>query len=373
VGTNNEELIKDPLYLGLRKNRLRGEEYYDFIDKFVQAVRRNFPLAVLQWEDFSKQNAFTLLEKYRETVPSFNDDIQGTGAVALAGIKGALRITGSEIKDQTFAVLGAGAGGIGVARQIRQSLMANGLAPEEARDRVYVLDSRGVVYEGRRALDEYKREFSRKADFSDGWSLDSSGQVGLLDLVKNAGVTVLIGLSGKGGSFTEDVVKTMAKNTPGPVIFPLSNPTANAEAAPEDIYRWTGGKAVVATGSPFPEVILDGRTFTAGQGNNVFIFPGVGLGALAIEASVVTDEMITAAARRLSEIVPRDNLDINCVYPHPSELRKVCREVAMAVAEMAMEQGVARKTFAPEKLYDHISNRMWVPKYAKYTRGPEDA
>jgi malate dehydrogenase (oxaloacetate-decarboxylating)/malate dehydrogenase (oxaloacetate-decarboxylating)(NADP+) len=372
VGTNNEELLKDPLYLGIKRNRIRGDEYLSFVDRFVQGVRRNFPNAVLQWEDFSKQNAFTLLDKYHDEVPSFNDDIQGTGAVVLAGVKGALRISGSNITDQIFAILGAGAGGIGVARQIYRSLTANGLTPEEAKNRIYVLDSRGVVHDERKGVDEYKKEFSRKAGFSKGWSLGGSDQITLLDLTRNAGITVLIGLSGVGGSFTEDVVRVLAENTERPVIFPLSNPTVFTEAAPEDIYRWTDGKAIVATGSPFPDVKFAEKTFTVGQGNNVFIFPGLGLGALAVGAKVITDEMVTAAARRLSEIIPQDHLDINCVYPHPRELREVCTKIAVAVAGEAMDQGVAQKPVEQEHLEDRVHSRMWVPKYARYTRGPEE-
>jgi malate dehydrogenase (oxaloacetate-decarboxylating)/malate dehydrogenase (oxaloacetate-decarboxylating)(NADP+) len=372
VGTNNEELLKDPLYLGIRRNRIRGEEYLSFVDRFVQGVKRNFHNAVLQWEDFSKQNAFTLLDKYRDEIPSFNDDIQGTGAVVLAGIKGAVRVSGTNLADQIFAILGAGAGGIGVARQIHRGLVANGLTPSDARNRIYVLDSRGVVHDGQKGVDEYKKEFSREAEFAQGWTLESADQITLLDLARNAGITVLIGLSGVGGSFSEDIVRAVAENTERPVIFPLSNPTAFTEAAPEDIYRWTDGKAIVATGSPFPDVKFGKKTFTVGQGNNVFIFPGVGLGALTVGASVITDDMITAAARRLSEIIPQDHLDINCVYPHPQELREVCTEIAVAVAGVAMEQGVAKNPLDPGKLEKHVQCRMWTPEYARYTRGIEE-
>ncbi len=372
VGTNNEELLKDPLYLGIRKNRLRGEEYLSFVDLFVQAVKRNFPNAILQWEDFSKQNAFTLLDKYRGELPSFNDDIQGTGAVVLAGIKGALRISDLKITDQVFAIYGAGAGGIGVARQICESLVANGLALKDARDRIFVLDSGGVVHEGRETLDDYKKDFARKKGFSKDWTLSGSDRISLLELVRNARVTVLIGLSGVGGSFGEETVRAMAENSPRPVIFPLSNPTDKTEALPEDIYRWTGGKAVVATGSPFPDINIGEKVFTVGQGNNVFIFPGVGLGTLTAGAETITDDMITAAARRLSEILPQDHLDVNCVYPHPHELRNVCVEIAAAVAETAIREGVAKRSVEEVNLVDHIRSRMWMPKYARYARGPEE-
>jgi malic enzyme len=371
VGTNNEELLEDPLYLGIRKNRIRGDEYYDFVDKFVNGVKRNFPKAILQWEDFSKQNAFTLLEKYRNVVPSFNDDIQGTGAVTLAGIKGALRIKGENLSDQVFAILGAGAGGIGVARQICADLVEEGLSVEEAREKIYVLDSRGVIYEGRGGVDEYKREFSRKSGFAQGWSLESPDSISLLDTVKNGGVSVLIGLSGVAGSFSEELVTELARRVDRPIIFPLSNPTDKTEAVPEDIYKWTDGKAIVATGSPFPDVEYGSKVFVLGQGNNVFIFPGVGLGALLVGAQLITDEMLTVAGKRLSELVSQDRLALNCVYPPMSDLRNLCVEIAVEVAKKAMEQGVARKTVDPDKLGEKVKSRMWAPQYATFKRGEE--
>ena len=368
VGTNNEELLNDPLYLGIRKKRIRGEEYFGLIDRFVQGVKRNFPTAILQWEDFSKQNAFTLLHRYREHLPSFNDDIQGTGAVTLAGIKGAVRIKGESLSGQVFLIFGAGAGGIGVAKQIYSSLLDEGLPGGEAKDRIYVLDSRGVLYEGRDGVDEYKREFARRADFGREWKPAYPGRYSLMDTIRNARPTVLIGLSGIPGTFTEEAVRTMAGSCKQPVIFPLSNPTSNAEATPEEIYRWTDGKGIVASGSPFPEVDYKGNRFLVGQGNNVFVFPGVGLGALLVRAQVITDEMFTVAAKRLSELVSPDRLDANCVYPPISDLRTVCREIAIAVATKAVEQNVARKPVVPGKIRESLESRMWVPKYARYVR-----
>lgn len=369
VGTDNEGLLNDPLYLGVRSGRLRGKEYFDFVDKFVKGVKTNFPKAVLQWEDFSKQNAFTLLEQYRHEIPSFNDDIQGTGAVTLAGIKGALRIKGEKLEDQVFAVLGAGAGGIGVARQICSALVERGLPLSEARDRIFVLDSRGVIYEGRAGVDEYKREFSRSAGFARGWSLRDQGGISLSDTVRNSGVSVLIGLSGIRESFTEKIVREMALLVDRPVIFPLSNPTDRTEAEPEDLYRWTEGRAIVATGSPFPSVEYGGKVLFTGQGNNVFIFPGVGLGALSVGAKVITDEMLTAAGKRLSEMVPEERLDLNCVYPPISDLRNLCREIAVEVARVAVDQGVGKKPADSGTLAEAVTSRMWVPRYPRYARG----
>lgn len=369
VGTNNEQLLNDPMYIGIRSKRLRGDEYFDFIDKFVKGVQKSFPNAILQWEDFSKQNAFTLLDKYRSDLPSFNDDIQGTGSVTLAGISGAMRIKGERLSDQVFVVYGAGAGGIGVTRQIYSALLLEGLSDKEAKERLYVLDSRGVLFEGREGLDEYKMEFARRAEFAAGWTLKKPGAISLFDTVKNARSTVLLGLSGVPGSFTENVVTAMLEHSDRPVIFPLSNPTSFAEGRPEDIYRWTDGKAIVATGSPFPDVDYRGKVFIVGQGNNVFIFPGVGLGALVIKAEFITDEMFTVAANRLSELVSQFRLDLNCVYPPISDLRNVCKEIAISVAKIAIEQKVARKPVVPELLEEMVASRMWVPRYARYTRG----
>ena len=249
--------------------------------------------------------------------------------------------------------------------------MPNRLSTEDAKTRIYVLDSKGVIYDEKKGLDAYKREFSRKPGFAADWNLRDPQQVDLLDLVNNIPISVLIGLSGVGGSFSEEMIRRMASNTERPVIFPLSNPTANTEALPEDIYRWTEGKAIVATGSPFPDVTVGSRTLTVGQGNNVFIFPGVGLGALAVDARIISDDMITAAARRLSEIVPSRYLDRNCVYPDPAQLREVCREVAVAVARSAIEHGVAGDPVEQDHLEERVTSRMWTPKYARYTRGVE--
>ncbi len=368
VGTNNETLLNDPLYLGIRQKRIHGDEYFSIVQKFVEGVKKHFPDAILQWEDFSKQNAFTLNNMYRDQIPSFNDDIQGTGAVTLAGIYGSLKITGGTLSDQVFLIYGAGAGGIGVAQQILVALRNEGLSEKEAKDRIYVLDSRGVVYEGRKGVDEYKREFARSADFAREWKRESHDTVSLLDTISNARPSVLIGLSGIGGSFDEIVVRRMAQYCDRPIIFPLSNPTSITEARPEDVYRWTDGKAIVATGSPFPDVHFKGKTHIVGQCNNVFIFPGVGLGALLVKAKVITDEMFTVAANRLSELVLPERIKRNCVYPLPSRLREVCREIAIAVAQKAIEQKVARKPVKPEQLGEMLDSRMWVPRYARFTR-----
>ncbi len=288
--------------------------------------------------------------------------------MVLAGIKGALRVSGESLASQVFAISGAGAGGIGVARQIHAGLLAQGLSSDDARERVFVTDSRGVIFDGRDGVDEYKREFSKSADFAAGWDLEDPGKITLLDLSKNAGVSVLIGLSGAGGTFSEELIRTIAGNAERPVVFPLSNPTDKTEAIPEDIYKWTDGRAIVAAGSPFPDVNHDGKVFIVGQGNNVFIFPGVGLGALLVRAEVITDEMITAAARKLSELVSAERLELSCVYPPIGDLRILSREIAIEVARTAMEQEVARKPADPARLDEIADSKMWAPRYGKFVK-----
>jgi len=367
VGTDNRSLLEDPLYLGIREPRLRGEAYLAVVDRFVEAVRRHFPGALLQWEDFSKENAFLLLERYRRVLPSFNDDVQGTGAVVLAGIAGAVRATGQRLADQVFVLYGGGAAGIGVATQILTGLVEEGLAPEEAAARIHVIDSRGLLVQGRARIEDYKASFAHPPGRVP-WAQVGERSAGLPEVVRRTRATVLLGLSGQPGSFDEAVVRAMAANCPRPLVFPLSNPTSLAEAEPEAVYRWSGGRAIVATGSPFPDVAHDGRSYVVGQGNNAFIFPGVGLGAVAVAAREVTDEMFTAAARRLAELVPADLLARNGVYPPVSALRAVSREVAVTVARTALAQGVAGIDTAPGRLDELVGVRAWTPRYPRLAR-----
>lgn len=375
VGTDNEELLRDPLYLGLRRSRLRGEPYFAVVDQFVQAVKRHFPRALLQWEDFSRQNAFTLLERYRKVLPSFNDDIQGTGAVVLAGTLAALKLSGGKLVDQVFLIYGAGAGGVGVARQIHAGLVEAGLTPGAARERILTLDSRGLVVRERPGLEPYKEEFAVAPDRVPGWGLDPAGKIGLIPAIEKARVTAIYGLSGRRGDISEGVVRALVANTPSPLVFPLSNPTANCEADPADVYRWSEGRAIVATGSPFPDVVLGERRFVVGQGNNAFIFPGVGLGTLAVGASEVTDGMFTAAAHRLFDLIPQDRLNQRCIYPPYAALREVSKQVAIAVGEAAVRDGVApARSLAeiaaaapgPEGSGAGFPAKMWLPDYLPY-------
>jgi len=364
VGTNNEALLNDPLYLGIRQKRLRGDAYFAFIDTFVQQVKQSLPQALIQWEDFSKQNAFSILDCYRESVLSFNDDIQGTGAMALAGVLTALKMAGQQLRQQVFVVYGTGAGGAGIARQIRAGLMKEGLTEAEATARIFSLDSRGLITTGREGVEPYKETLAHDPNSISHWRLERPNRIGLLDTVVNAKATVLIGTSGQPNSFTGAVVKAMLTNTPRPVIFPLSNPTSKTEAQPIDLYRWTDGKAIVATGSPFAPVEHNGKQHRIGQGNNAFIFPGIGLGTLAVRAKQVTDAMCTAAAMALH----RATTGHDAVFPPIRQFREIAHIVAVAVAEEAIASGVATQLPTGD-LGATIADLMWTPTYRPYRRG----
>lgn len=366
VGTDRPDLLSDPLYLGMRHERLRGAEYDEFLDRFVRAFRRRFPDALLQWEDFSKQKAFDLLGRYREVLPSFNDDVQGTGAVVLAGLLAAARVSRRPLTEEVFAIHGAGAGGVGVARQIIIGLRRAGLSEAEARARVLVLDSRGLILEGREGAEAYKAEVAQPAGRVEGWHFRGDAP-DLLETVREGGVTGLIGLSGRRGAFTREVVAAVAANTPVPLVLPLSNPTANSEAVPEDVLEWTDGRALVATGSPFADVVRDGARTVIGQGNNVFVFPGLGLGAMLARARSVSDGMLGAAAEALAEYVDAGRLAQGALYPRVSALRGVSRHVAEAVMRQAREEGLARAEFGDD-LAEEIERSTWAAEYLPIRR-----
>ena len=317
-GTDNEDLLRDPLYLGYPKPRLRGAAYDDFIDAFVRAVAGTFPEAVLQWEDFKQHNAIRLLDRYRQRLPSFNDDIQGTAAVVVAGILAALRHNGGQVTAQRLVFLGAGAAGLGIARLFSQVMRSAGAPDEAVRTAVVMLDSRGLIFEGRDHLDEDKKPFALTSAALDRYGFVPDGPAGRYDLaavVRRVAPTILIGTSGTQGSFTEEAITEMAARTQAPVIFPLSNPTSKSEATAADVLRWTGGRALVATGSPFGPVDIGGSARLVGQANNVFIFPGVGLGVIVSRATEVTDGMFLAAATTLAGLVPDERLASGALYP----------------------------------------------------------
>ncbi|MBT8453391.1 MAG: NAD-dependent malic enzyme [Deltaproteobacteria bacterium] len=367
VGTDRMDLINDPNYLGVRQKRLRGDDYYKFLDQFVDAVWARWPDAVIQWEDLSKTAAFTVLERYRERGPSFNDDIQGTGAVALAGILAACHLRSESLKDEIFVIHGAGAGGVGVAWAIREGLVQAGLSRAEAKARVFVLDSRGLLMSDR-DMEEYKRDFTHDRTITREWKFDGDTP-DLVDTIRNAGATVLLGLSGRPDAFNEEVVRAMAENHKRPIIFPLSNPTSSAEAKPVDIFRWTDGKAIVATGSPFDPVMMGGVTHPIGQGNNAFIFPGLGFGAILSDAKSITDDMVLRAAQALADYTIEKYVEGGLIYPPVNDLQETSVRVATAVVQQAIADGVARRANIPEDIESFVRERFWHPTYLPFVRG----
>ncbi len=361
VGTNNDALLDDDLYLGWPERRLTGQAYDDFIGEFVDAVRQVFPNALLQWEDFRKDNALEILEHHREDILSFNDDIQGTGAVALAGLFSALRISGGQLSEQRIVIHGAGAAGLGIARQIKAALAETGLSPADIHQCLAVLDSRGLLVDDQPLSDAYKSELAWEAELAHRYNLTDPLHRQLEDVIANYKPTVLIGTSGQAGAFTENMAKTMLSVTDRPIILPFSNPTDRTEATPSDLLHWTDGKALVATGSPFEPVNYGGQIFKIGQGNNVFIFPGLGLGALLANSSVVTDEMVSAASQAVANAMNEQELDDGMLYPEISRLREVTKQVAHAVACKAIDDGFANAT---QDAVEHaLEHDLWQPDY----------
>ncbi|HEV8119614.1 MAG TPA: NAD-dependent malic enzyme [Candidatus Polarisedimenticolia bacterium] len=362
VGTDNQALLADDLYLGWRQPRLRGPEYDSLVEEFVQAVKRRFPRALLQWEDFKKNNAFRLLDRYRKVLTCFNDDIQGTAAVAAAGMMAGSRVTGIPLTEQRVVILGAGAAGIGIARLLRDTFQRAGLSGEKLTRAIANLDSHGLVVDDSEIQDLHKREFAWPAALAASVGLGKGARRDLLAVVKAVKPTFLIGTSGEPDTFTEEIIREMAKHVERPVIFPMSNPTSKSEAKPVDIVAWTNGRALIATGSPFDPVPFEGRTITIGQGNNVFIFPGVGLGVLISRATEVTDAMFAAASQRLADEVKESDLASGSLFPSPQEIRRVSARIAEAVIAEARDSGVGR-FFSDEEIPDAVAAAMWDPRY----------
>jgi malic enzyme len=368
VGTDNEDLLADPAYVGFRQRRLRGAEYDDFLEAFVAAILDVCPRAVLQWEDFKQHNAIRILDRYRHRITSFNDDIQGTGAVVLAGILAAVRAGGRPLVEQRCVFLGAGAAGIGIARLVRAAMIAEGLDGASAKRAIVTVDTKGLVFADRDQLDDDKREFALSGAelASYGFaSLSPSDRVDLAAVVAKVKPTILVGTSGVAGAFTEASIREMAAHAERPVIFPLSNPTAKTEAVPADILAWTDGRALIATGSPFESVTLKGAEHVVGQANNVFIFPGLGLGAIVAEAREITDEMFLLAARTLAEMVTPERLALGALYPAVSDLRQVSRQIAAKVVCQSRDCGVGR-LYRDEEVFEAVDSAMWYPDYLPY-------
>ncbi len=365
VGTDNEDLLSDPMYLGYRHPRLRGPAYDAFIEAFVEGVLEVFPHAVLQWEDFKQHNAIRLLDRYRRRITSFNDDIQGTSAVVVGGILSSLRILRQPLSEQRFVFVGAGAAGIGIARLVRAAMVREETDEATIGRAIVQLDSRGLTYLGREPLDEDKHEFALGPPAMAAYGFEPGRGYDLDAVTERVRPTILIGTTGTPGTFTETAVRTIAAHARIPVVLPLSNPTSKTEAQPEDILAWTEGRAIVATGSPFPPVECDGRTQVIGQANNAFVFPGIGLGVVVAEAREVTDEMFLAAADALAGMVRPERLETGAIYPNQSELRTVSRAVAIAVARCARDLGVGRH-LGDQELEAAVDEMIWQPAYVPY-------
>jgi len=355
VGTNNEELLKDPLYIGLLRNRIRGDEYDELIDEFVWAVQDVFPGALIQFEDFSNFNAFRLLRKYQKKVCTFNDDIQGTASVTLAGIYSALRITNQKLTDQKILFQGAGEAGVGIANLIVSAMEAEGMSHDEAKRQCWLVDSKGLVVKSRENLQNHKLAYAHDHEFVPD----------LLSAVETLKPTILVGVSGQPQTFTQPIVEAVGEINEQPVIFALSNPTSKAECTAEQAYSWTNGRAIFASGSPFKPVTLDGKTYIPGQGNNAYVFPGVGLGAIECGTKHVTDEMFFAAAKALANEVTEDDLASGCIYPPLTQIRDVSAVIAAAVAEVAYERGLATVE-RPDNLLEYMKSRQYEPNYESY-------
>lgn len=355
VGTENERLLSDPLYLGLRQRRLRGEAYDALVEEFVRAVQQIFPRALIQLEDFANINAFRLLEKYRRQVCTFDDDIQGTAGVALAGLYGAMRLTGGTLKDQKILFLGAGEAGIGIADLIVATMIAEGLPEAEARLRCWFVDSRGLVVKSRETLAEHKLRYAHDYPFAREFA----------EVVEQLKPTAIIGVSGQPQTFTQPIVEAMARFNQRPIIFALSNPTSKSECTAEQAYRWTQGRAIFASGSPFDAVTFEGKTFQPGQANNAYVFPGVGLGVIVSGARFVTDEMFSAAAKALYNLVTPGDLEVGRIYPALSRIREVSAAIAAAVAEVAYQRGLASAPRPPDVLAA-VNAEMYQPVYRNY-------
>jgi len=364
VGTNNAERLTDPEYLGWRHERVTGQVYFDFVDQFVQAVKQELPQSYLQWEDFATPHARPILERYRDQLLTFNDDIQGTAAVALGVILGAVKVTGNSLKDQQVVMLGAGSAGIGVADGLRAAMKGEGLSEQEVRSHFWVVDKDGLLHSGRKDLTPEMAVYAQPADRVAGWPTTSNGHIGLTDVIGKVEATILIGLSTVGGAFSETIVREMARKVQRPIIFPLSNPTSKSEAKADDLIRWTDGRALVATGSPFAPVSYSGRTIPIAQCNNIYIFPAVGLGVVASTAQRVTDNMILAAARTLAEDSPALHEPSASFLPALTDLRQVAAHIATAVGLEAQRAGVAPKT-TEEELRQRVVTTQWTPVYPR--------
>ncbi|MFH4466544.1 NAD-dependent malic enzyme [Vibrio diabolicus] len=366
VGTNNPQRLADPMYMGWRHPRITGAEYDAFVEEFIQAVQRRWPDALIQFEDFAQKNAMPLLERYKDRVCCFNDDIQGTAAVTVGSLLAACKAAGTQLSKQRITFLGAGSAGCGIAEAIIAQMVSEGISDEQARSQVYMVDRWGLLQEGMPNLLDFQQRLVQKHTNTKEWENEGNG-FSLLDVMRNAKPTVLIGVSGAPGLFSQEVIEEMHKHCKRPIVFPLSNPTSRVEATPNDIIRWTNGEALVATGSPFEPVVHEGRTYPIAQCNNSYIFPGIGLGVLAVNAKRVTDEMLMESSRALATCSPLAINGRGALLPPLEEIHSVSKKIAFAVGKKAIEQGVALE-ITDEALNVAIEQSFWQPVYRRYKR-----
>ncbi|WP_029808017.1 NAD-dependent malic enzyme, partial [Vibrio parahaemolyticus] len=363
VGTNNPQRLADPMYMGWRHPRITGPDYDAFVEEFIQAVQRRWPDALIQFEDFAQKNAMPLLERYKDRICCFNDDIQGTAAVTVGSLLAACKAAGTQLSKQRITFLGAGSAGCGIAEAIIAQMVSEGISDEKARSQVYMVDRWGLLQEGMPNLLDFQQRLVQKHSNTKEWENEGNG-FSLLDVMRNAKPTVLIGVSGAPGLFSQEVIEEMHKHCKRPIVFPLSNPTSRVEATPNDIIRWTNGEALVATGSPFDPVVHEGRTYPIAQCNNSYIFPGIGLGVLAVNAKRVTDEMLMESSRALATCSPLAINGRGALLPPLEEIHLVSKKIAFAVAKKAIEQGVALE-ITDEALNDAIDQAFWQPVYRR--------
>ena len=367
VGTDNSDRLLDPLYIGWRHERVHGTAYDEFIEAFITAVIGRWPHALLQWEDFSRDNATRLLDRYRDRLCTFNDDIQGTAVVATGTLLAAINVTGVPMREQRVAILGAGGAGTGISSLLLRAMVEDGLSENDARRRFYLVDRDGLLIEGMEGLLPFQLSFAQPRDTIPGWRLEQAGKISLIDVIKNIRPTVLIGVSGQPGAFSEAVIRSMATSVAHPVIFPLSNPTSRAEATPQDLMTWTDGKAIVGTGSPFPPILKNGSFVRVDQTNNSYVFPGIGLAAIAVRATRISDAMLMAAARALAHLSPTRRNPVSNLLPPVTDARDVSMRVAEAVAMQACKEGLTEPMSAA-KIFEKIEANIWTPLYRPYRR-----
>jgi malate dehydrogenase (oxaloacetate-decarboxylating) len=364
IGTNNADRLNDPEYVGWRHERITGQAYFDFVDKFVSCIKRKLPNVLLQWEDFAKPHARPILDRYRDSLCTFNDDIQGTAAVTLGALYKAMKITKKKFSDQQVVILGAGSAGTGIAEYILEAMVTEGMDEGEARKHFFLLDSKGLLHTARTNLTPVQQKFAQSFELVSGWSVNNR-QIRLDEVIENISATILIGVSSQPGQFTASIIKDMAGKVERPVIFPLSNPYDRAEAVPEDLIRWTDGRAVIATGTEFPPVSLKGRRFKIAQCNNFYIFPAIGLAVRASDAKRVTDRMMVAAAEALGNFSLDDiNVDAQLLPPIES-MRDVAIQIAVMVGLQAQQDGVAQ-VVSEQDLRERVRQRFWIPQYFGY-------